>query len=545
MADELNIKRIIELQQKTSPEEGDCFAVDNANSGTSRITIQNLLDPTFSSNLKAAPAAMTKEKIDEVMAVFAGGIDEAVDNWLDEHPEATTTVQDGSITEAKFSDALQLATIKDYVIPEMFGAKGDNSTNDTVAIQNAINYAQTNNKELHFLKKQYKVTDTIVVSGSLNIYGSGCFINGNIDNKPTMKYTHSSEIRGHVLSKVGIRNYGTGNALEIETEEGYAFISCLITECSFYAVSGWCLKVGEGFAHTKVQLCTFSGNGIYAECGDANVFEKNMFFGANSTGIYLNTPSYGELNNAIINNTIVNAGYAILIDSGDDTWICNNQIEYNGSSDSTNNPSAMVYLRGNTRAVKHCLIQKNNFGGGTHLNYCLYINCGDENIISGNRFVATNISDIHVMNGGATGSTRNYFMDDNTSITQVHNPRTDIYQKVKVTAALPKCIIGCWFEVTFNDSARTIRVKKTKEGMLIFSPATCERASIGQGITDLFTLPIGYRPSVNTYTTAWWTGAGTPQEVQLKIGYNGVVSFLEEKIFNNCEIMIPPVIVPF
>ena len=30
----------------------------------------------------------------------------AVDEWLDNHPEATTTVQDGSLTEAKFSDVL-------------------------------------------------------------------------------------------------------------------------------------------------------------------------------------------------------------------------------------------------------------------------------------------------------------------------------------------------------------------------------------------------------------------------------------------------------
>ena len=50
-------------------------------------------------------------------------INSAVGAWLDDHPEATTTVQDGSLTEAKFSDALKLKTIKDYVTPQMFGAK--------------------------------------------------------------------------------------------------------------------------------------------------------------------------------------------------------------------------------------------------------------------------------------------------------------------------------------------------------------------------------------------------------------------------------------
>jgi hypothetical protein len=63
---------------------------------------------------------------------------QAVSDWLDEHPEATTTVQDGSLTESKFSDALKLKTIKEYVTPEMFGAKGDGVADDIDAIMSAI-----------------------------------------------------------------------------------------------------------------------------------------------------------------------------------------------------------------------------------------------------------------------------------------------------------------------------------------------------------------------------------------------------------------------
>lgn len=45
--------------------------------------------------------------INEVYDQFTGGIAEAVSNWLDDHPDATTTVEDGSITKTKLDAALQ------------------------------------------------------------------------------------------------------------------------------------------------------------------------------------------------------------------------------------------------------------------------------------------------------------------------------------------------------------------------------------------------------------------------------------------------------
>lgn len=39
-----------------------------------------------------------------------GGISEAVDAWLDEHPEATTTVEDDAITRAKLNESVALTS---------------------------------------------------------------------------------------------------------------------------------------------------------------------------------------------------------------------------------------------------------------------------------------------------------------------------------------------------------------------------------------------------------------------------------------------------
>ena len=70
----------------------------------------------------------------------------AVNNWLNQHPEATTTVQDGSLTYKKF-----LFGELPFVTPEYFGAVGDGITDDTDAIQSALNCNLPKNGYILFL----------------------------------------------------------------------------------------------------------------------------------------------------------------------------------------------------------------------------------------------------------------------------------------------------------------------------------------------------------------------------------------------------------
>lgn len=109
---------------------------------------------------------------------------QAVSDWLDAHPEATTTVADGSLTETKFSAALQLQTIKDYVTPQMFGAAADGVTDDTTAINDCIAHAVANDKLIYFPTATYAVESSISINESVIIdFGNS-----------TIKYTGAAYI---------------------------------------------------------------------------------------------------------------------------------------------------------------------------------------------------------------------------------------------------------------------------------------------------------------------------------------------------------------
>ena len=100
------------------------------------------------------------------------GVGEAVDEWLNNHPEATTTVPDGSLTKEKFSDLLQQECLNDYVTPEMFGAVGNGTADDTAAVQACLDYAFANSKST-YLSKTYKITASLDVHDWCVIRGNG------------------------------------------------------------------------------------------------------------------------------------------------------------------------------------------------------------------------------------------------------------------------------------------------------------------------------------------------------------------------------------
>lgn len=100
-------------------------------------------------------------------------ITEDINNWLDEHPEATTTVQDRSLTINKMA----IGTLG-YVTPEMFGAVGDGVTDDS----DALNIAISHKLPIDLCGKTYHIGGDAIFNVYNDIY------NGTIDSKSTTSY---------------------------------------------------------------------------------------------------------------------------------------------------------------------------------------------------------------------------------------------------------------------------------------------------------------------------------------------------------------------
>lgn len=106
-------------------------------------------------------------------------IEQAVSDWLDAHPEATTTVEDGSITEQKLASDLaaeiaEIPTIKEAIAqldantPEAYGAKGDGTTDDSSAIQQAVNSGYA----VHFAdNKTYYLASAVTITHDTHLIG--------------------------------------------------------------------------------------------------------------------------------------------------------------------------------------------------------------------------------------------------------------------------------------------------------------------------------------------------------------------------------------
>ena len=165
--------------------EAELLRVANEQKTEIKNIVKNKVDkPSVNDNNKIPRAKDGEVEWVEVGQPTDEQTNSAVKSWLDGHPEATTTVQDKSLTETKFTDQLKTKTIKDYVTPEMYGAKGDWSTDDTQAVQSAFDSGYN-----VMLVSGYVCRSTVIVNDAKQRTISGFNI-----NKSALLFKDSSQL---------------------------------------------------------------------------------------------------------------------------------------------------------------------------------------------------------------------------------------------------------------------------------------------------------------------------------------------------------------
>lgn len=203
----------------------------------------------------------------------------AVTDWLNEHPEATTTVENHSLDINK----MVIGTLS-YITPEMFGANGDGVVDDTQAFQHMLS-ASCKTWKLEGGKK-YRLHSLEIVE-RLNIEGNNATLyfyddKGIVINLPI----EDSGFYGKIENLI-IEGNNTNNSIGINILKGSQFYlkDCVIK--NFHTG----IKYSNNAKETFISKCRISNCniGIYSNGSDVEVSYITM---RNcKTALYITAPS--------------------------------------------------------------------------------------------------------------------------------------------------------------------------------------------------------------------------------------------------------------
>lgn len=261
------------------------------------------------------------------------------DTQLQTAIRAETTAREQAINDLKKSTV----DLEVFITPEMYGAKGDGSTDDTAAIQAAFN-AATANKPI-ILTGQYYCTDTITIKRDTTVIGAASrpravlspyFIFNNAVNPAfsVVGVQDSNLDYGGTLENVtfkgvtvGLKNPATAASVAFKVQWARFFT---LEDCS---VHGFTTAVD--FANNNGMLIK---NFEYSTNGSVNVTVFNKFNNGGNTGL--------KLQHIVINNFSEGISKAVVLSdttadgqAGDrwfEDWLCvgpwNNVIYYTHGS---------------------------------------------------------------------------------------------------------------------------------------------------------------------------------------------------------------------
>ena len=426
----------------------------------------------------------------------------------------------GSVNRTVASKLQESVSVKD------FGAVGNGTTDDTVAIQAAIT-ATPSGGRLLIPYGDYLVTSGLVANVSMNIVGEGWSETGGsrlivsssmsgTTDVLTMNGATSGAIAGVTLSDFAITpQSGTPARYGINLGNGHGINRATI-ERFYCGTLGTGSILNNGAFSSTIQNC-FLNTGIWFNSGTDNQNVLNNTIAGSGYGIYVNCVAGSNMFN-IEGNVIVNKSGGVYIQNSGTMTIANNQFEQQVASDTTE--KSIIYASGEARQIESLQIYGNNFNADPALiNYSISLLNTQSACIYNNHFAgALPYPKQAIFISSLAYSTRvygNYIYSTNTGVTADNQNQeyNQIYDSVYYTegrysdngygtCGLWKLLsFSAFSNVSANASYNPLSIKKTfdnnqvlfKGGVTVTSPAT------GQSIA---TIPSGFVPFVNLTTTS-------------------------------------------
>jgi len=365
----------------------------------------------------------------------------------------------GAVARTSLDKLRESVSVKD------FGAVGDGTTDDTAAIQAAVNYCIPNQRRLYVPAGNYKTTASIthnLQSGSLYLFGDGnqasVFVAVIPGGAPTFQFGLDGTYTSNelVITEIGVNNYSNASDAFRCYSIGHIDVSrnsVVGGKRGIYAKAGFVCNILENF------ISNTSGSAVTLDASAANASRVsfNDLFGC------------GNGDNAA----------AILISAGDNPVVEGNDIEgcYGGVQFTSVNCGRIIsnyieggtypfYFAGGTQAVT---IEGNWFGaasGGTTMENCRNI------LVKMNAFYNCNLSI-----NGATAS----------DIEVGYNNITGTSTIAKSSWTTPT-LLNSW--TNNGGSYQTAGYRKDTNNVIHL------RGQLTGGTTGstVFTLPLGYSP---------------------------------------------------
>lgn len=227
----------------------------------------------------------------------------AVSSWLDEHPEATTTVQDGAITEPKISPSFLPYIKNDYVTPQMFGAKGNGTTDDTKALQEAVDSGIC----VFIPQGVYLITTAVVIRNNVTICGVGDNTVLKAQDNTIFNVVNGSLICEFItFSSNSVVYKQNANDLKVFPFEYYSFTCssentigvysesknpCKFFNCSFIGL----YKGASVLNNSEFHDCRFSKCMTACDCRSFDPFFWCCYFTACKQGIIMSNTNYNTM----------------------------------------------------------------------------------------------------------------------------------------------------------------------------------------------------------------------------------------------------------